>query len=156
MWNYTKKAMEESCSDLGVGSCANGAGAFGAGDSGEQIGLIWNAIQQIAEASLVDHRYILATIMQEVSYLHYWSKIVAVLKDILRMLTFISRPVASMSAPPLIRTHLSQTTQVLCNLMVVSRSWGIQPAMRPNRLASPRCSSMALRGLLRVMASFNA
>lgn len=62
--------MGTSCSDLGVGSCADGAGAFGAGDSGEQIGLIWNAIQQIAEASLVDHRYILATILQEVGYLH--------------------------------------------------------------------------------------
>lgn len=69
MWNYTKSAMSTSCSDLGVGSCSN-HGAFGAGDSGEQIGQIWNAIQQVAEASLVDHRYILATIIQEVSYLY--------------------------------------------------------------------------------------
>lgn len=68
MWNYSKSAMSTSCSDLGVGSCSNGAGAFGDGDTGEQIGLIWNAIQQVAEASLVDHRFILATILQEVSF----------------------------------------------------------------------------------------
>lgn len=67
MWNYSKSAMSTSCSDLGVGSCSDGAGAFGDGDTGEQIGLIWNAIQQVAEASLVDHRFILATILQEVS-----------------------------------------------------------------------------------------
>jgi hypothetical protein len=71
MWNYTKSAMSTSCSDLGVGSCSNGAGAFGSGDSGEQIGQIWNAIQQVAETSLVDHRFILATIIQEVSHLAY-------------------------------------------------------------------------------------
>ncbi|RAO69016.1 uncharacterized protein BHQ10_005028 [Talaromyces amestolkiae] len=67
MWNYSKSAMSTSCSDLGVGSCSDGAGAFGDGDTGEQIGLIWNAIQQVAEASLVDHRFILATILQESS-----------------------------------------------------------------------------------------
>lgn len=61
--------MSTSCSDLGIGSCSNGAGAFGDGDSGEQIGQIWNAIQQVAEASLVDHRFILATIIQEVGEL---------------------------------------------------------------------------------------
>jgi hypothetical protein len=71
MWNYSKSAMSTSCSDLGVGSCSDGAGAFGDGDTGEQIGLIWNAIQQVAEASLVDHRFILATILQEVSLLTY-------------------------------------------------------------------------------------
>ncbi|KAL7899944.1 hypothetical protein HDV63DRAFT_416638 [Trichoderma sp. SZMC 28014] len=67
MWNNSKSALSTSCSDLGIGSCSNGAGAFGSGDSGEQIGQIWNAIQQIAQTSLVDHRYILATIMQESS-----------------------------------------------------------------------------------------
>jgi hypothetical protein len=73
MWNYSKSAMSTSCSDLGVGSCSNGAGAFGAGDTGQQIGLIWNAIQQVAESSLVDHRFILATILQEVSFVAYES-----------------------------------------------------------------------------------
>lgn len=72
MWNYSKSAMSTSCSDLGVGSCSNGAGAFGDGDTGEQIGLIWNAIQQVAEASLVDHRFILATVLQEVSLATKW------------------------------------------------------------------------------------
>ncbi|QKX54151.1 uncharacterized protein TRUGW13939_01235 [Talaromyces rugulosus] len=67
MWNNSKSAMSTSCSDLGVGSCSDGAGAFGDGDNDEQIGLIWNAIQQVAESSLVDHRFILATILQESS-----------------------------------------------------------------------------------------
>jgi hypothetical protein len=69
MWNYSKSALSTSCSDLGVGSCSDGAGAFGDGDSDEQIGLLWNAIQQVAESSLVDHRYILATVLQEVDTL---------------------------------------------------------------------------------------
>ncbi|KAL7920314.1 hypothetical protein ACQKWADRAFT_322215 [Trichoderma austrokoningii] len=64
--NCPKNAMAGSCSNLGIGgSCSNGAGAFGAGNSGEQTGLIWNAIQQVAQTSLVDHRFILATILQE-------------------------------------------------------------------------------------------
>ncbi|QGA16123.1 hypothetical protein EYB26_003790 [Talaromyces marneffei] len=67
MWNYSKSAMSTSCSDLGIGSCSDGVGAFGDGDTGEQIGLIWNAIQQVAETSFVDHRFILATILQESS-----------------------------------------------------------------------------------------
>lgn len=58
--------MAQSCANLGIGSCSNGAGAFGPGNSGEQTGLIWNAIQQVAQTSLVDHRFILATILQEV------------------------------------------------------------------------------------------
>ncbi|KAK1248994.1 hypothetical protein MKX08_007214 [Trichoderma sp. CBMAI-0020] len=67
MWNNSKTAMAQSCADLGIGSCSNGAGAFGPGNSGEQTGLIWNAIQQVAQASLVDHRFILATILQELT-----------------------------------------------------------------------------------------
>lgn len=67
MWNNSKRAMSMSCSNLGVGSCSKGDGAFGEGDSTEQIDQTWNSIQQIAEASLVDHRFILATILQEVS-----------------------------------------------------------------------------------------
>lgn len=67
MWNNSKTAMSESCQNLGVGTCGDGASAFGDGDSDEQIGQIWNAIQQVAEASLVDHRFILAVILQEVS-----------------------------------------------------------------------------------------
>ena len=55
MWNYTKAAIQSGCGDLGISP----------EDSGEQIGEIWNAIQQVAINSLVDHRYILATIMQE-------------------------------------------------------------------------------------------
>lgn len=66
MWNNSRRAMSESCSNLGVGSCSMGAGAFDEGDNSEQIDQIWNAIKQIAETSLVDHRFILATILQEV------------------------------------------------------------------------------------------
>lgn len=68
MWNYSKSAMSQSCENLGIGTCGQpGVAAFDSGDSDEQIGLIWNAIQQVAESSLVDHRFILATILQEVS-----------------------------------------------------------------------------------------
>lgn len=55
MWDYTKKAMLSGCGDIGISP----------EDSEKQIGEIWNAIQQVAINSLVDHRYILATIMQE-------------------------------------------------------------------------------------------
>jgi len=58
MFNFAKDAMTNSCANLG-------ASAFGPGDSDEQIGEIYNAIQQVAESSLVDHRFILAVIMQE-------------------------------------------------------------------------------------------
>jgi hypothetical protein len=34
-------------------------------DSGPEVGEIWNAIEAQAAATFVDHRYILATIMQE-------------------------------------------------------------------------------------------
>lgn len=36
-----------------------------AGDSGPEVGEIWNAIEATAAATFVDHRFILATIMQE-------------------------------------------------------------------------------------------
>jgi len=61
MFNYAKTAMRDSCATLG-------AEAFGPGDSNQQIGLIWNSIQQVAESSLVDHRFILAVILQEVAF----------------------------------------------------------------------------------------
>jgi hypothetical protein len=85
MWNFSKPALTSSCSDLGVGSCSDGAGAFGKGDNGEQMGQIYNSIQQIAEASLVDHRYILATILQEVSYFYYHGTI----NILIYVLTFV-------------------------------------------------------------------
>ncbi|KAF2095560.1 pectin lyase-like protein [Rhizodiscina lignyota] len=55
MWNYSIAAMQSGCSDIGINP----------DDTNEQIGEIYNAIQQVAQNSLVDHRYILATIMQE-------------------------------------------------------------------------------------------
>ncbi|RFU36325.1 hypothetical protein B7463_g114, partial [Scytalidium lignicola] len=55
MFNQYKPVMAQGCGNLGLSP----------EDTGEQIGQIWNAIQQVAQASLVDHRYILATIMQE-------------------------------------------------------------------------------------------
>lgn len=58
MFNYAKNAMENSCANLG-------SSAFGPGDSDAQIQMIYNSIQQVAESSLVDHRFILAVIMQE-------------------------------------------------------------------------------------------
>ena len=61
MFNNAKSAMKSSCANLG-------SSAFGPGDSDQQIGLLWNSIQQVAEASLVDHRFILAVIMQEVCH----------------------------------------------------------------------------------------
>lgn len=48
--------MQNGCANLGLSP----------NDSDEQIEEIRNAIQQVAEASLVDHRFILATILQEV------------------------------------------------------------------------------------------
>jgi hypothetical protein len=46
-------------------SCSNQYGV--PDDSGPEIGSIWNAIQNISEATFVDHRFILAVIMQESS-----------------------------------------------------------------------------------------
>lgn len=60
MFNYAKTAMRNSCADLQSSASAPG-------DSDQQIGLMYNSIQKIAQASLVDHRFILAVILQEVS-----------------------------------------------------------------------------------------
>jgi len=56
MWNQGLDVMFNSCEN-------NPSTA--PGDTGEQAGQIWNAIQQVSQASLVDHRFILAVIMQE-------------------------------------------------------------------------------------------
>lgn len=55
MFNNNKVLMFESCENNG----------WGANDSGEEVGDIFNAIEQVAAATLVDHRFILAIIMQE-------------------------------------------------------------------------------------------
>ncbi|KOS22261.1 hypothetical protein ESCO_001554 [Escovopsis weberi] len=54
MFNNYKAQMSSSCSAWGQ-----------AGDSGPEIGAIWDGIQMAAAASGVDHRFILAVIMQE-------------------------------------------------------------------------------------------
>jgi hypothetical protein len=58
MWDNAKPALATSCANTE---------SFGPGDSAAQIQDIFNSIQQVAEASLVDHRFILAVIMQEVT-----------------------------------------------------------------------------------------
>ncbi|KAH8810978.1 hypothetical protein F5884DRAFT_263494 [Xylogone sp. PMI_703] len=55
MFNQYKDVMKQGCGNLGISPQ----------DTDEQIGQIWNAIQQVAQSSLVDHRFILATIIQE-------------------------------------------------------------------------------------------
>lgn len=55
MFNNNKVEMSSSCSSSG--SPAN--------DSGDEIGAIYNGIQQVATETEVDHRFILAVIMQE-------------------------------------------------------------------------------------------
>lgn len=55
MFNANKPAMAQGCSDLGLSP----------DDTGNQIGWIYNALQSVSEASLVDHRFLLATVMQE-------------------------------------------------------------------------------------------
>ena len=54
MFNDNKAIMSTSCSAFGVPN-----------NSGPEIGSIYNAIQKVAAESKVDHRYILAVIMQE-------------------------------------------------------------------------------------------
>jgi hypothetical protein len=56
MFNANKQAMTTGCSGLGVQP----------EDTEEQIGQIYNAILQVSTASLVDPRFGLAIIMQEV------------------------------------------------------------------------------------------
>ena len=55
MFNNNKPAMFSSCGNNG----------WGANDSGPEVGDIYNAIQSAATATKVDHRFILAVIMQE-------------------------------------------------------------------------------------------
>jgi len=55
MFNANKPSMFESCEDNG----------WGANDSHEEVGDIYNAIEAVAAQTLVDHRFILAIIMQE-------------------------------------------------------------------------------------------
>jgi hypothetical protein len=58
MWNANKAAMTSGCSGLGV-TPENTAG---------QVGQVYNSILQVSAASLVDPRFILAIILQEVRY----------------------------------------------------------------------------------------
>jgi len=46
-------------------SCSNQFGVLD--DSGPEVGAIWDAIQQVSKETLIDHRFILAVIMQESS-----------------------------------------------------------------------------------------
>jgi len=55
MFNANKAIMFSSC----------GWNSWGADDSGPEVGAIYNAIQQVAGETKVDHRFILATIIQE-------------------------------------------------------------------------------------------
>jgi len=55
MWNASIPAMAAACTNHGLAP----------DNTYEQIGQIWNAVQQVSLASLVDHRFVLATILQE-------------------------------------------------------------------------------------------
>lgn len=55
MWNYNKGNMYNACSNLGIQP----------DDNLTQIQQIYSAIQQVSKESLVDHRFILATVVQE-------------------------------------------------------------------------------------------
>jgi hypothetical protein len=55
MFNNNKGIMFESCGDNG----------WGDNDSGPEVGAIYDGIQQVAAETNVDHRFILATIIQE-------------------------------------------------------------------------------------------
>jgi hypothetical protein len=56
MFNANWPAMRQGCGNLGLSPQ----------DTDTQIQMIWNSIQIVSERSLVDHRLILAIIMQEV------------------------------------------------------------------------------------------
>lgn len=58
MWNKSTTYLKESCANTG---------AFGAGDSPTQIEDMYNSILSVAAASLVDPRFIFASILQESS-----------------------------------------------------------------------------------------
>ncbi len=53
-FNNNKGLMFQSCSQFGQ-----------ADDSGPEVGAIWNSIESVAQSTGVDHRFILAVIMQE-------------------------------------------------------------------------------------------
>lgn len=55
MFNANMAIMLQECSNNG----------WGADDSGEEIGEIYNAVEQVATDTGVDHRFILAIILQE-------------------------------------------------------------------------------------------
>ena len=55
MFNNNKQLMFSSCANNG----------WGANDSGPEVGDIYDAIQDAATKTKVDHRFILAVIMQE-------------------------------------------------------------------------------------------
>ncbi|KEF52297.1 uncharacterized protein A1O9_11537 [Exophiala aquamarina CBS 119918] len=57
MFNANRAMMRASCVNLGA-DC-------GANNSGEEIDQIWNAIQFVAHLAGVDHRFILAVMLQE-------------------------------------------------------------------------------------------
>lgn len=56
MWNYNKGNMYNACSNLGLDT---------PNDNLTQIQQIYAGIQQVAKESLVDHRFILAVVVQE-------------------------------------------------------------------------------------------
>lgn len=84
MFNNNKPAMFTSCADNG----------YGANDSDEEVGDIYNAIEAIAAQTKVDHRFILAIIMQESG-------------GCVRVKTTIS-PDNSVTNPGLMQTHDGQ------------------------------------------------
>ena len=55
LWNNNKASMLTACSDLG----------YGKDNTADDIGNIWDAIDTVATTTKVDHRFILAIILQE-------------------------------------------------------------------------------------------